>query len=136
MSLEIAIVDDDKIIIFLHKIMMEKSGLSSNPLCYLSAKDLLNEMRSNPDSQKKYLIFLDINMPEKNGWEFLDAVSASSFANQVYVVIVTSSIDSADREMAMKYKCVIDYYEKPIDTSSCNRIKFIPDIAPYFQSLN
>lgn len=136
MSLEVAIVDDDKIIIFLHKIMMEKSGLSSNPQCYLSAKDLLNELKTIPNEKQKYLIFLDINMPGMNGWEFLDAVSTAAFANQVYVVIVTSSIDSADREMAMKYKCVIDYYEKPIDTSSCNRIKYIPDIAPYFQSLN
>ncbi len=136
MSLEIAIVDDDKIIIFLHKIMMEKSGLSSNPLCYLSARDLLNELKTKSNNKQKYLIFLDINMPEMNGWEFLDAVSTSAFANQVYVVIVTSSIDSADREMAMKYKCVIDYYEKPIDTSSCNRIKYIPDIAPFYQSLN
>ncbi len=136
MSLEIAIVDDDKIIIFLHKIMMEKSGLSSNPLCYLSARDLLNELKTISNNKQKYLIFLDINMPEMNGWEFLDAVSTAAFANQVYVVIVTSSIDSADREMAMKYKCVIDYYEKPIDTSSCNRIKYIPDIAPFFQSLN
>ena len=136
MSLEIAIVDDDKIIIFLHKIMMEKSGLSSNPLCYLSARDLLNELKTISNNKQKYLIFLDINMPEMNGWEFLDAVSTAAFANQVYVVIVTSSIDSADREMAMKYKCVIDYYEKPIDTSSCNRIKYIPDIAPFFRSLN
>lgn len=136
MSLEIAIVDDDKIIIFLHKIMMEKSGLSSNPQCYLSAKELFNELKSKSSNKHKYLVFLDINMPEMNGWEFLDAVSASAFASQVYVVIVTSSIDSADREMAMKYKCVIDYYEKPIDTNSCNRIKYIPDIAPYYQSLN
>jgi CheY-like chemotaxis protein len=136
MSLEVVIVDDDKIILFLHKIMLEKSGLADHPLAYLNGKELLTHLASMDDLSKRYLVLLDINMPEMNGWEFLDAIQTKPFADRIYVVIVTSSVDASDKEKAKEYRNVIDYYEKPIDTNSCNRIKLIPKIAPFFQSLN
>ncbi len=133
MSLEVIIVDDDKIIIFLHKIMLEKSGLAANPLSFFNGKEVLKYLDEDKISDKKYLIFLDINMPEMNGWEFLEAIKEKPFLDRLFVIIVTSSIDSSDREKAMKYKMVIDYYEKPIDTNNCENILQTPAFKHLFQ---
>ncbi len=134
MSLEVLIVDDDKIIIFLHRIMLEKSELAQSPLSFLNGKEALKYITEDANSNKDYLILLDINMPEMNGWEFLDAIKNKPFANRLFVVIVTSSIDSSDKEQAMKYEHVIDYYEKPIDTNCCMQIKLLPEISKHFNN--
>ena len=132
MSLEVVIVDDDKIIIYLHKIMLAKSGLCPNPLTYLNGKDLMQDLQNSTNPEKRYLILLDINMPEMNGWEFLESIENKPYAERIYVIMVTSSIDSIDKDRAMTYKNVIEFYEKPIDIESCNNIKNIPKIAGYF----
>ncbi|MFD0964848.1 LytR/AlgR family response regulator transcription factor [Pseudofulvibacter geojedonensis] len=53
------------------------------------------------------LIFLDIHMPELNGFDFID-----SLHNQSNVVLTTS--DSNFALNAFEYKCIIDYLVKPI----------------------
>ncbi len=132
MSLEVIIVDDDKIIIYLHKIMLAKSGLSANPLAYLNGKELIYHLNHETMTDKRYLILLDINMPEMNGWEFLDAIINKPFTDHIFVIMVTSSIDSIDKEKALTYRNVIEFFEKPIDIESCNRMKMIPAIARFF----
>ena len=58
------------------------------------------------------LIFLDLNMPEVNGWQFLEVLTEKQ--NQTQVVIVTSSTSIHDKEKAQKYAQVIDFLEKPL----------------------
>jgi CheY-like chemotaxis protein len=62
-----------------------------------------------------YLLLLDINMPVMSGWDFLDAIRLRSYADQVYAVIVSSSIDTGNHKKAEQYKQVIGYLEKPIN---------------------
>ncbi|QHT71053.1 response regulator [Rhodocytophaga rosea] len=62
------------------------------------------------------LILLDINMPVKNGWEFLDEYQALApqSLKQIKVIIFTSSIHPADPITARQYKMVVDFIVKPI----------------------
>lgn len=132
MSLKVLIADDDEVVIFLQKMMVVHSGLSPEPISFNDGKaaiDYLNEQYKEGDS---YLILLDINMPVMNGWEFLDAIQTMPFSNAVSVVMVTSSIDSKDRDKAKQYTQVIDYIEKPLNIETCNRIKRLPQIADLF----
>jgi chemotaxis family two-component system response regulator Rcp1 len=41
------------------------------------------------------LIFLDLHMPKKNGWEFLDDIKSDSLLKRIPVIVLTSSIDQA-----------------------------------------
>lgn len=134
-SLELVVLDDDKMIIFLHKIMLEKSGLSSDPTCHIKAKELIKYLIENQATDKNFLILLDINMPEMDGWEFLDLIESTPFSDNIFVVVVTSSNEHSDKIKAMNYKSVVDYYEKPINTKSCIKIKSIPEIAKLLQSV-
>ena len=114
--------------------MLEKSGLSANPICYQDAKEMIKFLMEDQNESSKFLILLDLSMPEMDGWEFLEAIKSSSLADRVFVVIVTSSFLFSDKAKAMKYTNVLDYFEKPINAKSCYRIKSIPEIAPYFQN--
>jgi response regulator RpfG family c-di-GMP phosphodiesterase len=64
-------------------------------------------------------------MPVMNGWQFLDAVEQRPYSDQIFVIIVTSSIDYEDRIKAQGYSHVIDYIEKPLNIETCERIRQI-----------
>ena len=132
MNPKILIVDDDKMVTMLHKLMVERSKLGTNPKAFSDGKAALDFLNIEHDDSEHYLVLLDINMPIMNGWEFLDAVNEKSFANQLHVVMVTSSVDNGDKLKATQYPQVIGFLEKPLKIDNCNFIKTIPSVAPFF----
>jgi CheY-like chemotaxis protein len=66
------------------------------------------------------IILLDINMPERDGWDFLRHFSKMGMG--VPVIILTSSVSSADYNKSKLFKCVINYMEKPLNPEKINHI--------------
>src|SRR5690606_23194827 len=77
-----------------------------------------------------YLIFLDINMAIMTGWEMLERLQALPNHQNIHVVIVTSSIDSADKKRASGFKQVIDYMIKPLKQESLTGLTQHENILP------
>jgi CheY-like chemotaxis protein len=64
------------------------------------------------DQSGEYLILLDVNFPFSSGWEFLE--NYQQFHIQSKVIVLSSSIDTYDRDKARKYPMVVDYITKPL----------------------
>ena len=60
------------------------------------------------------VIFLDINMPVLDGWQFLDQFSSMGLLREFRLYVVSSSIDPADKYKASSYPVVSGYLTKPI----------------------
>ena len=58
------------------------------------------------------LMFLDINMPQLNGWQFLEKFEKNKI--EVDVIILSSSISKVDKDKINKFPEVIDFLIKPI----------------------
>ncbi|MFD2517025.1 response regulator [Salinimicrobium flavum] len=121
MKADIVIVDDDAVVLLLHKILVQKSSLTSNPICYDNAVDTLSFVL-NRNPAIPLLILLDINMPQMSGWDLLDELKQLPPFENVFVVMVTSSINGSDRDRAIQYEKVIDYREKPLTDQACEEI--------------
>ncbi|MFK7998550.1 MAG: response regulator [Polyangiales bacterium] len=64
------------------------------------------------------LVFLDINMPQMNGFEFLDRIKESASRKKCFVVVMFSSSNNPDdRQRASEFDFVADYMVKPITTA-------------------
>ena len=123
MTLKVLIVDDDEIFVFLHEMNVADSKLSTNTLGFENGLQTYEYLNKNSKSDETYLILLDINMPEMNGWQFLDAIQTAPYSSRVLVAIVTSSIDYEDRVKASSYSQVIEFFEKPLDIEKCEKLK-------------
>ncbi len=125
MDLKVLVVDDDEIFLLLHDCNVTDSGLAPSTLGFEEATKALEYLDAEHNADDYYLILLDINMPVMNGWQFLDAVEQRPYSDQIFVIIVTSSIDYEDRIKAQGYSHVIDYIEKPLNIETCERIRQI-----------
>lgn len=113
MDYKVLIVDDDPMMLFLHRNLISKSGICQNPLTFLNGEEALEYLMEQPLGNSCYTILLDINMPVMNGWQLLEELREQPIAEVIDVAIVTSSIDKRDREKASEYSLVTSYLTKP-----------------------
>jgi len=107
--LRVVLIDDDPISIFVtEKLIIKNVSAPIQFFKFQSAKIALKEIYS----LKPNFLFLDLNMPEMNGWDFLDNFNEELIEAQVY--ILSSSIDERDISRASTYKVVKDYLAKPL----------------------
>jgi CheY-like chemotaxis protein len=119
----IILVDDQPIANFITKKLLEIEGFNEDVLDFTNPEEALAYL----EDKQNTLIFLDLNMPEMNGWEFLD--SLKSKGHQHKIIILTSSTSSIDRKKAKEYPSVIDYIEKPLNKNKFNQLQ------PFLQEL-
>ena len=110
---EVLIVDDDKTICLIHKYLL-KTVHNIEPRFYTCPGDAIKCIADSPNSSK-YIIYLDINMPVLNGWDFLERLYQFKNKDRFSVILVTSSIDAVDKSKAKAYDLVQGYIEKPLN---------------------
>lgn len=122
-EIKVLIVDDDDVFLFLHDLLVKDSGLSQDPGCFLTAKSALEYLDANHQTEERYLVLLDINMPGMSGWQFLEYLDNTTYKNKVSVVLVTSSIEAVAHQKARTYPTVKAYVEKPLVIEMCIQLR-------------
>ena len=123
MDFTLAIVDDDAVCLMVHKRILKMTNFHSDPQTFNSAIKALDFFATLSDETKPVLLLLDINMPEMNGWDLLRIIHQEDFKQEIYVVMVSSSVNESDKEMAFSFSKVIDFVEKPFGLTVPERIK-------------
>ncbi|MEO8116560.1 MAG: response regulator [Bacteroidota bacterium] len=122
----ILVIDDDQIYRYMANKMLLATGLTDEIIfCKNGAegwkviKDKLVSKEILPD-----IIFLDINMPVMNGWEFLKKISPvlKNADQKIQIYIVTSSQDENDLEHSGKFDCISGYLVKPVMNQTFSEI--------------
>ena len=118
-------IDDDNIYQYTAKVLLESTGMTGQIYAFYNGLDALNFLIDNNHSNIELLpdiIFLDINMPVMNGWEFLEEYQKiyQTLAKSIVVYVVSSSVDTDDMLKSRSFSAVTDYLIKPV-----NRTKFM-----------
>lgn len=111
------LIDDDESINFLHEYMLQKMESFGEIKSQRMATDALDYLKKLPKESQPDVIFLDINMPAMNGWEFLDEFKKLEQINRdkTTVIMITSSINPADEEKAKSYADIKYFLTKPLN---------------------
>ncbi|UBZ08288.1 response regulator [Salegentibacter mishustinae] len=122
------IIDDDKIYVNLVKKIIEIKKLSKNLLIFKNGREALDHFKlileNATEDVLPDIIFLDINMPVMDGWEFLNEFIKikNNFEKKITLYVVSSSIDPRDLERARSFNLVTDYLIKPIELKKFEKI--------------
>jgi len=122
------LIDDSDVDNYISKHIIIKSKFAKKITIKTSAADALKYLTDLQTNPKEFpnVIFLDIRMPEMNGFEFLDEFKKfpQAINNQCTVLMLTSSNDQRDIEHASQYSVVKEYLNKPLDKSMLENLNF------------
>lgn len=107
-SKHIMLVDDDPLTNKLHHMIITKYNKNKRVVQFDRPAVAMEYLAEN----KPDLILLDLNMPEIDGWTFLKLLEERSI--DIDVVVISSTIDPAERMKALSFKSVRDFITKPL----------------------
>ncbi|MEM7370953.1 MAG: response regulator [Bacteroidota bacterium] len=104
------LIDDDPLTNFIHSTLLNHYDASIEVKEFSFAGDALNALKN--EANRPDLIFLDINMPEIDGWDFLDSFQPMKINTRL--IMVSSSIYIEDIKRAKSYEAVENFVSKPL----------------------
>ena len=127
----ILVIDDDEPTNFFTRIILEEANCCNHIKTVQSGQEALDYMTQSekPGADPNLypspdLIFLDINMPAMNGWEFLDEYRKLSIAPQhkIIMVMLTTSLFPEDKAKAGRSPEISGFENKPLTQDKLERI--------------
>jgi len=137
----VLLIDDDEPTNFISSMLIEEAGCTEYVHVVQSGQAALNYLlkcgqSAEPDKNFPIpdLIFLDINMPAMNGWEFLHKYNElnNKKKNEIVIIMLTTSLNPDDRLKAGETIEVSDFESKPLTKGKLNKVlrKYFNDYFP------
>ena len=117
-SINVCIVDDDDIYQFTMIKTLKSLKLTNRIKVFSDGEEALDFMLDNLHNDKELpdVIFLDIDMPIMDGFEFMEEYVKlkPKLGKKITIYMVSSSVDPVDIDRAKKISEITDYIVKPI----------------------
>jgi CheY-like chemotaxis protein len=118
----IMLIDDNEDDNFIHQIVLKRADVCHKIQVAESGTEALEYLKKGKDIPE--LIFLDINMPKMNGWEFLEEYKLLNPDQkaEVVVIMLSTSVNPADKEKAHSIEEVRDFKSKPLSREMLDEV--------------
>ncbi|MFK7964423.1 MAG: response regulator [Burkholderiaceae bacterium] len=122
------IVDDDEVDQMMYQRVFSRCAGFGSVIGCTQPEEALRQLQ-DPKGRPIDVLFLDINMPRMDGFEFLERANREQGAHfaKTAVVMLTTSLDDADRRRVRKYPQVKAYISKPLTTDALDEL--VRDLA-------
>lgn len=112
---KVLLVDDDDIVNSINKVIIKHAKFAEEVVSISNAGQALDFLQTaaNGDGLPE-IIFLDLNMPEMDGWDFMDGFEKLGIHDQTKIIMLTSSITLKDEERASSSEHITAFISKPL----------------------
>ncbi len=123
----VMLIDDNEIDNLINQRIIESSGICKYIFTHTGGKSAIEFLKNaekiagaGNTAMMPEVIFLDIDMPLMDGFQFLDEFENLTEATKKFcrIVMLTSSINSRDVKKSKKYDNVKEYINKPLTKES------------------
>ena len=115
----VLLVDDDDATNYIHKFIINEINFAEHIKIVENGQEALNYLKSKNDRdyRRPNLIFLDVNMPQMDGWEFLEHYKRldEELIDKMMVVMLTTSLNPDDKANAETIGYIDRYMTKPLN---------------------
>jgi len=123
---KLLVIDDCETDRFIMDRMLGMQGLfPGNELCF-NARVAIDQLEDDSIDESKLpdIIFLDLFLPEFNGFDFLERFRKlyAAIEKTIHIFVITCSINPADKIKAEQYPFVKGYYVKPVTMDALKSI--------------
>ena len=132
---KVLLIDDDAPTNFLHQEIFEEVDCAEEIVIMQRAQEALDYLITPVEGKypNPELIFLDINMPGMNGWEFLDVYQklAKKFQGEIIVMMLTTSLNPDDYRRANTMEAITGLINKPLTKDRLLEVlrAYFPELA-------
>lgn len=120
---QLVLVEDDPIFTFLLEKTIRTSHIEGSITAFPNGLKAMDFLEKEYQKDTNYIIFLDLNMPVMNGWQFMEAFNSVAEPSNCMVFIVTSSKNQRDIDILMGNPLVADFITKPITNDIIAKVK-------------
>lgn len=119
MTKKILLIDDDQVTNFFNRKLIEQSEAPIEVKTVSSVTDAIMFLRENKNYWIPDVIFVDIFMPIKSGWDFLEEFQQEfeTNATTIKLYMLSSSNHNDDITKAKNHYLVKDYISKPLSSN-------------------
>lgn len=110
--MKVLMIDDNELDLLISRKLISKQDKTLEFTEFSSANAAINFLKEQGKVDFD-IILLDLNMPEMNGWDFLDEYQKLNIP-KASVYILTSSLDTRDKLKSKEYDVVKGYFDKPL----------------------
>ena len=120
-KLHFIVIDDSKLDCFIAEKIIKNTGKSESIRSFLQAKDALQYIATAPiDDTAHTIIFVDIQMPVMNGFEFVEAFKQlpGHITAHYTIYVISSSINENDLNRVHNFSSVKQFLNKPLTSNN------------------
>ncbi|MFK7952118.1 MAG: response regulator [Ekhidna sp.] len=120
---KVLLIDDDEIVNSINKVIIQHAKFADEIIIENIAANAIDYIKGLDREDLPTAIFLDVNMPEMNGWDFVEEYDKIGVdKDDTKIIMLTSSINPRDQQRALSMNHIQAFVSKPLSPELLNQI--------------